>query len=291
MERPLPTQLAPPSTVDWSQVTAPSPGSGVSSFGTGYLIARTFTTWGRHVLHFAPLGLLGGAPMAVGSYLLYSSMPGLVEGQASPSFDRFLAVMGAFGVAWLVTMLLLPLLMGAVAHGAIQALRGERPRLGAMLAAGGRGYLRLLAMGLLVTLAMIPASLLLVVPAIILLVGWSVAIPAVVAEGLGPIRALSRSWALTRGHRWRVFAGFLVASIAVAMVAGLFQGVTFAALLATHGPRGMGPGPALAVPMTVYQLVLGALNTVLQVAMAVAYHGLRTAKEGGDPVQLARVFE
>jgi hypothetical protein len=30
---------------------------------------------------------------------------------------------------------------------------------------------------------------------------------------------------------------------------------------------------------------------VLQVAMAVAYHGLRTAKEGGDPVQLARVFE
>jgi hypothetical protein len=243
-----------------------------------------------NALLFAPLGIVGAAPMAAGSYLVYSEMPGLMRQGHPASVDHFLHTVGAFGVTSVVTLLLYPLTMAAITQGAVQSLRGERARLGAMLAVGFRGYFRVLLMGLLVGLAMIPATLLLVFPAIVLGVGWSAAVPAAVAEGASPIRALGRSWDLTRGHRWRVFAVFLVVGLATALVAGLFQGTSMAIVLATRGPAGMA-GPGIAVPMAIYQLVAGALGTVTMVTCAVAYHGLRGAKEGGDPVLLAQVFE
>ncbi|HVO17941.1 MAG TPA: hypothetical protein VMU15_01710 [Anaeromyxobacter sp.] len=293
MDQPLPTQIAPapdPSApVDWSRVTAPAPESPIAAFGAGWLIARTFATWGRNVLRFAPLGVVSNAPMAAGQYLLYAGMTDLAR--SSPlSLDRVRVMLGAFGVAALVAMALYPLMMGAISRGTVQGLRGKRVRLGDMLAAGGRAYLRLLVMGILVSLAMIPATLLLVFPAIILMVGWSAAVAAAVEERTGPVRSLSRSWALTRGHRWRVFAGIAVAWIAIAVAAGLFQAATLGGMMALVGTRAMAPGPAMAIPMGVYQLLVGALNTVLYVACAVAYHGLRAAKEGGDPETLAQVF-
>jgi hypothetical protein len=295
MDEPLPTQLAPAgegaAPADWSQVTAPPPESPAAAFGAGWLIARSFSTWGRNVLRFALLGLVGNTPMAVGLYLLYARMPGLLAEPEPPSLKRLVAWMGTFGVAWLVTMLLYPLVMGAVMHGALRGLRGARAGVGEMLAAGGRAYLRVLGMGLLVGLAMIPATLLLVVPAIVLMVGWSAAVPAAVVEGAGPVRGLSRSWELTRGHRWRVFAGFLVVGLATAVVAGMAQAAATAVALVVGGVRGGMPGPAMAVPMSIYQLVAGALGTVTMVVCAAAYHGLRAAKEGGDPETLARVFE
>ena len=295
MDQPLPTQLVSPAERSapadwWSQVTAPPTASPVAAFGTGWLIARTFGTWGRNVLRFAPLGLLGNAPMAVAMYLIYSFMPGLMV-QRSPPLERIVSLVSAFGGAWLVTVLLYPLILGAIAHGAVQGLRGQSVRVGAMLQAGARSYFRVLLMGFLASLAMIPAALLLVVPAIIPMVGWSASIPAVVVERLGPVRGLGRSWELTRGHRWKVFAGIAVATMAVWLVASLFQGATLAALMLMRGPRGLAPGPAMAIPMGVYQLVGGAVNTVIHVACAAAYHGLRTVKEGGDPETLARVFE
>jgi len=52
----------------------------------------------------------------------------------------------------------------------------------------------------------------LLIPLVVwILVRWSVAIPVMLVEGVGPTRALGRSWNLVRGHWWRLLAIFIVA--------------------------------------------------------------------------------
>jgi len=43
-----------------------------------------------------------------------------------------------------------------------------------------------------------------------ILVRWSMAVPALLAERRGPVQAIQRSWELTRGHWWRLFGILLV---------------------------------------------------------------------------------
>lgn len=60
--------------------------------------------------------------------------------------------------------------------------------------------------GLLYWLGVSPALFLLVVPGLMLATAWSVALPALAVERLGPVQALGRSAKLTRDNRWRIFA-------------------------------------------------------------------------------------
>jgi hypothetical protein len=266
MEEPLPTELAGATPIaapaEWSTVVAPAQEVASTAFGTGRLIGRSFSIWFRGLPAFGLVGLACYAPMAAGIYLLYSRLPDLARGDVPPDQGRFWVGIAGFGVAWALSILLVAFELGAVSAGALQALRGEKVRLSAMLALGARRFLPMLGMSLLMGLAVLAATCALLVPAIILMCGWCAAAPALVVERLGPLRALRRSWALTRGRRWAVFAGFLVVVLCVTAVA-----------------------------MTIYQLVAGVLGTVTFVASAVAYHDLRQEKEGGDPAQLAKVFE
>jgi uncharacterized membrane protein len=97
---------------------------------------------------------------------------------------------------------------------------------------------RILICSLLMALVVGLGFMLLVIPGIILGVGLALAIPAVVLEpGRSASGALSRSWELTRGSRWRIFAlGFtllLLLYIPVVAISGM------AAVLL---PRGVGAG-------------------------------------------------
>ena len=47
---------------------------------------------------------------------------------------------------------------------------------------------------------------LILIPGLILCVAWCISTPALIVEGLGPMRALGRSARLTAGNRWPVFA-------------------------------------------------------------------------------------
>jgi hypothetical protein len=295
MDQPLPTELAgatpAAAPADWSTVVAPAREAASTAFGAGRLIGRTFSIWFRGLVPFGLVGLVCYAPMAVGIYLLYSRMPSAIEPGVAPDLGKFFVGLAGFGVAWVLSILLMAFELGAVSAGALQALRGEKVRLPAMLAQGGRRFLPMLGMTLLLGLAVLAASCALVVPGIILMCGWCAAAPALVAERLGPLRGLGRSWGLTRGRRWPLFAGFLVVTLAVTAAAMAIQSLTMAGVMLATGPAGFAPGPAMALPMAIYQLVAGVLGSVTMVACAVAYHGLRQEKEGGDPVQLARVFE
>lgn len=70
-------------------------------------------------------------------------------------------------------------------------------------------------MAILVGVAMVLAT--------IALIAWlstklSIAIPAAVLEKLGPVAAIRRSWNLTRGRFWMIFAVLLVASIITSII-------------------------------------------------------------------------
>jgi hypothetical protein len=74
--------------------------------------------------------------------------------------------------------------------------------------------------GVLATLGLIGAGLLLVVPALYLLTIWAVLLPVVVVERPGVFDAFGRSRQLVRGNGWKVFGIILLLSLIV-VVTGL----------------------------------------------------------------------
>ena len=71
------------------------------------------------------------------------------------------------------------------------------------------------------------AGLAITIGVICVIVLWSVAVPAAIAERLGAFRALGRSAELTRGNRWRIFALFFSAGLIILPVLMLMTSVVF----------------------------------------------------------------
>ena len=114
------------------------------------------------------------------------------------------------------------------------------------------------------------AALFLIVPGLFLYTSWWIAVPACVAERLGPFGALKRSYRLVAGHRWGIF-GLACTTLLLDVLAGLLF-----ALVARQ------------VVLSLLALVLVALATFLQVgASTLAYLWLRQAKEGVDAAVVA----
>ncbi len=165
-----PPAAGPPS--DWSRVPPPGPARG--SFRVGLLVGRSFRIWARHVLLFAVLGAIGNLPMAVGTYQLYTRLPAMAAAdprRAPELLAQMGKVAGSFAMLWLASMVVMSLMMAAICQGAAQALRGDRVRLGPMLAAAIHRAPYVLAVTLLVMLAALATSCTVVGP-VLLLVGW-----------------------------------------------------------------------------------------------------------------------
>jgi len=106
----------------------------------------------------------------------------------------------------------------------------------------------------------VPLILALVVAVFAIAMRLSVMVPARVAEGVGPLGMIRRSWALTRGHFWRLLGFFLlfaVAVLVVALVYMLLMGMVGALLFSG------------AEPMSVGALYVGLVAGLLQAAMTV----------------------
>ena len=116
----------------------------------------------------------------------------------------------------------------------------------------------------------------------LLLVRYSVAVPAVVLENLSARQALKRSVALTKGVFWRLFVVGLLMYLIRAIVVLLFQApFTFVTLLATI--KGGHPSLWVTIASLLVGGVAGAATTpLLMIGFAVAYYDLRVRKEGFD---------
>jgi uncharacterized membrane protein len=147
---------------------------------------------------------------------------------------------------------------------------------------------RILVASLLMALVVGLGFLLMVIPGIILGVGLALAIPAVVLEpGRSASGALSRSWELTRGSRWRIFilgiTLFVLLYVPVVAISGLV-----AVLL----PHGAGPSFAASSISTIVALAIAGvvqlfIYPLFYCVLTVTYYDLRVRKEGFDLELLA----
>jgi hypothetical protein len=124
-------------------------------------------------------------------------------------------------LATLLGVLGLAVVAGAVTRAAVAAAGGEDLgiRRSYRFAVGRVGPL--LAVLVLTWLLVAIGLLLLVVPGVVIGVQLAVAVPALVAEGLGPGKALARSGRLVRGHWWHTFGTLLATWLLLGLAVNL----------------------------------------------------------------------
>jgi hypothetical protein len=137
--------------------------------------------------------------------------------------------------------------------------------------------------------------MLLIVPGLILMVIWSVAVPAKVVEKIGVFDAFTRSRDLTRGRRWPIFGLFVLYAIAAWDPERPVLAAFAPFALAKGRPNGRDDG-GFASSISVIQLVadplIATITTLVSTAgLATLYSELRGSREGVGPEALASVFD
>jgi len=129
------------------------------------------------------------------------------------------AVVALFETIASTPVVFLSLIGTALVQGAlVQAVADEhnsRPQssIGDLYRSAWQRAGRLVGVSLLTGIGVGIGLLLLVVPGVILFTRWSLAVPVVMLEGLGPRAAMKRSRALVKGHGWAVFRVLLNVTI------------------------------------------------------------------------------
>jgi len=227
---PAATTAAPPAPAP--PVYRPRPGGiPLRPLGVGDVLDGTFTTI-RHnpraTLGLAALLVTVQQGLVVTVQLLTGGIPTLT-GLTDDSFS--LQVLGGFDT---IVGTLLSALVGAVLTGMLVVVVSEdvlgrqvtagqvwgriRPRIGALLVASAIA-------GLLPYLGLV----LLVAPGVILWGAWALTTPALILEGLGPVKALRRSWQLAWPDFGRVWS-IRTLSVLLATLMQYLVAVPFAAV-------------------------------------------------------------
>jgi hypothetical protein len=142
---------------------------------------------------------------------------------------------------------------------------------------------RLIGTSMLVSLVVGVGLILLIVPGVILLCGLVLTPPALVLENLpGGSPAMARSWALSRGHRGRIFAGLLVALVLL-----LIPGIALGGVVALGVGADMAEETLAVLAMVVTALLQVLVYPYFYVLTTVLYYDLRVRKEGLDLEMLA----
>lgn len=258
-------------------------------FDMGRVISRTFGAVGRNFPSFAVLTLL-----------LYAVPQFAIQwGVARAIQTGGAAAIGLLGLAGLCSMVFGLVLQAGLVHGTVASLAGRPATVGDGLRTGLRALLPLLVMSFLIILGVWFGTIALIVPGIMLMIRWSVAVPALVGERRGIFGSMKRSAELTRGHRWSIFGLSIVAlilmwiigAVSAAVTASLNGGASVAAVNA-----GAGLSKILATPQTplaiAAQVLFGAVFAMLSAAgVASLYSELRSLKDGVSHTDLAAVFD
>jgi hypothetical protein len=171
-----------------------------------------------------------------------------------------------------------------VIHAVVEGQRGNKPTIGGSLKASLRSLFTLIVTGIIMLIGCYAGLVLLIVPGVILFVMWSVAVPVIVVERVGPFKALGRSQALTKGSRWQIFGLCVIAIALAALMTFSIYGFDFQ-LMAT------------AMQMAnVQRLIATALVTwissvLFYAGLAAIYLELRLIKEGVPKNEVAAAFE
>jgi len=98
-----------------------------------------------------------------------------------------------------VAVLLYPFTAGALFRAATSLAAGNVETIGSVLAGTARRYFAVFGIGILTVLVAAGSIGIVTIPVVIwVLIRWAVDTPAMFAEGVGPVKAIGRSWNLTR---------------------------------------------------------------------------------------------
>jgi hypothetical protein len=169
---------------------------------------------------------------------LPTSLPPEVMGLEMDQQTMQVEAWGLTGWLVLLSVLLTPFCFAAMIVASAGAYRGSPVGLGNAAGVAIDRYVPLLIATILFTLGVLAGLVLLIVPGIILMLIWAVTYPVVVLEEQGPVPALGRSRALTKGSRLKIFligAIFWVLATVATSIAGLILGLLPAALMTVVG--------------------------------------------------------
>jgi len=188
------------------------------------------------------------------------------------------------GLSYLLLLALIPFSEGAVAQAAIDLALGKPVSVRSAFAGAARRYWALLAQTWLVGVVIL--LLLVCFPVLIwLAVRWIVGVPALLAEGIGPIKALGRSWALTHRNWWRTFGILLLIFLLQAVISGALGAIGLPIALAIPFVE---PVVRAAVILTVSTAAGAVTLPVVPLCIVLLYFDLRIRHEHFDLDQLAR---
>lgn len=141
---------------------------------------------------------------------------------------------------------------------------------------------RVIMLSLLTSLLCMLGLVLLLIPGLILISGLVLASPALVIEGRPHATdAMGRSWALTRGHRWKIFGALVVTGILIALP-NLALGVFTSLRNFDVQSRQAVLSPTGIVWLAIAQALQVLLYPLLYCVLTVAYYDLRVRKEAFD---------
>lgn len=249
----------------------------LTTFSTSNVLKNALQQTLKHFPFFLVVSaVLIGAPEFVLLYppfFAHTGLPGLI--------GRDLAR----AVASYLELPLLALAFGIVCKTVADDLSGRRGRALGALAGALSVELWLVFFTLLGTVAIMLGAILLIIPGLILCVRFSVGMPAIVAERVGPLRATERSFDLTQGSAWQIFGLLLLFWIGEYIVTSVGR------VLITGDTRPLPRGLPDDVRYLAFLSVDYTLNRIVAaVGMAAIYVELRRLKESPGWTNLADTF-
>ncbi|WP_286829052.1 MULTISPECIES: hypothetical protein [Kordiimonas] len=253
------------------------------SFRVGKVLSDTFAIFFANFFRFWAVALVVMAPTAIGFWAMGVFMgPAPDAPMPADPIGFFISFFGT--LAWVLASI--AVMMAAVIYGAIEYQTGRKAPLVDMLKVGVRsGVPVVVAMVLSVILYMI-GWMLFIVPGIIVAMMLCVTVPAIVAEKLGPLKAIRRSRELTSGFKWPILGCFLVMAV-VAQVVNLALMMP----MILGSTVNVTPGTVGFVYSAVTTTLMGSVYVFFGSGVASIYTNLRAAKEGTSADDIAKVFE
>jgi hypothetical protein len=271
------------------------------------LLDELFRLYRRHFSLIVGVALLVALPgliwtLVAGVYRLNStSYTNLftATGTSTVAFNsqEFSNLLGTLLLGALGGLILLPFSLGAVYRAVTDVALGRPATIAVVLRETLARYWPLLGLvglffvfGVVWVIAELIGFLLLILPglavfcaAVYFLVRWSLTVAAMMAEDIGPIRGLGRSWNLVKGQWWRTFGILVVVAILQTIISSalsiLFQ------LIATIFSTGDFQAALVSVGSTLLSALVSPITTI---AVVLLYFDLRVRKEGLDLDQLAQ---
>lgn len=249
-------------------------------FRMGRVVERAVDVIKKNLVPFFLLSAVAQAPL-VAFLIVLSSKSTALTSKDPVQILGYVGTALVGGVGWMVLAFVF---QAAVVHGTVAELTGKRATLQEMFRTGLREFFPLIAIAILTSAGFFLGLILLIVPGVMIILAWSVVVPARVVEHQPIFETFGRSAELTRGHRWSILGLYIVL--------GILSSVAGTVVAPLQSADFVGSAEAATV---VYAVASGAVRAVTSVASASItaslYYELRCAKEGIGPEQLASVFD